>query len=77
MQQAVASRPIGDVGELQLSAGAADLRPEDDGATFFKRADDALYQAKQNGKAEVVAAASSPPPADPNGGSAAGGRAAL
>ena len=75
MQQAVASRPIGDVGELRLSAGAADLRPEDDGATFFKRADDALYQAKENGKAEVVAAAS--PPADPNGGSAAGGRAAL
>ncbi|MGH3063552.1 MAG: hypothetical protein ACRDMK_04365, partial [Gaiellaceae bacterium] len=64
-----------DVGELRLSAGAADLRPEDDGATFFKRADDALYQAKENGKAEVVAAAS--PPADPNGGSAAAGRAAL
>ena len=75
MQQAVASRPIGDVGEMRLSAGAADLRPEDDGATFFKRADDALYQAKENGKAEVVAAAT--PPADPNGGSASGGRAAL
>ncbi|HEX7254674.1 MAG TPA: diguanylate cyclase [Gaiellaceae bacterium] len=75
MQQAVASRPIGDVGQLRLSAGAADLRPEDDGATFFKRADDALYQAKEGGKAEVVAAAT--PPVDPNGGSAAGGRAAL
>jgi diguanylate cyclase (GGDEF)-like protein len=60
MQQAVASRPIGDVGQLRLSAGAADLRPEDDGATFFKRADDALYQAKENGKADVVAAASRP-----------------
>ncbi|HET8651215.1 MAG TPA: sensor domain-containing diguanylate cyclase [Gaiellaceae bacterium] len=56
MQQAVASRPIGDVGSLALSAGAADLRPEDDGATFFKRADDALYQAKEGGKADVVAA---------------------
>src|ERR671910_3768154 len=75
MQAAVASGPIGDVGELRLSAGAADLRPEDDGATFFKRADDALYQAKENGKAEVVAAAT--PPADPNGGSASAGRAAL
>ena len=76
MQQAVASRPIGDVGELRLSAGAADLRPEDDGETFFKRADDALYQAKENGKADVVAAATRPPSADPNGGSAAGDRAA-
>jgi len=69
MQQAVASRPIGDIGRLSLSAGAADLRPEDDGATFFKRSDDALYQAKEGGKAEVVAA-SSPP--DPNGGAATG-----
>jgi GGDEF domain-containing protein len=74
MQQAVASRPIGDIPRLGLSAGAADLRPEDDGATFFKRADDALYQAKNGGKAEVVAA-SSPPPTDPNG--AAGGREAI
>ncbi len=70
MQQAVASRPIGDIGRLLLSAGAADLRPEDDGATFFKRADDALYQAKEGGKADVVAASS---PHDPNGANAAGG----
>ena len=76
MQKAVASRPIADVGQLGLSAGAADLRPEDDGATFFKRADDALYQAKEGGKADVVAV-SSPPPADPNGGTTAGDRAAL
>ena len=69
MQQAVASRPIGDIPRLSLSAGAADLRPEDDGATFFKRADDALYQAKEGGKADVVAASS---PSDPNGGSTAG-----
>ncbi len=69
MQQAVASRPIGDIGRLSLSAGAADLRPEDDGATFFKRSDDALYQAKEGGKAEVVAASS---PSDPNGGAATG-----
>ncbi|HET9323708.1 MAG TPA: sensor domain-containing diguanylate cyclase [Gaiellaceae bacterium] len=70
MQQAVAARPIGDVGQLELSAGAADLRPEDDGATFFKRADDALYQAKEGGKADVVAAPGQH--ADPNGGTAAG-----
>jgi diguanylate cyclase (GGDEF)-like protein len=69
MQQAVASRPIGSVGRLELSAGAADLRPDDDGAVFFKRADDALYKAKESGKAEVVAASSL---TDPNGGSATG-----
>jgi two-component system, cell cycle response regulator len=56
MQQAVASRPIGDAGTLQLSAGAAELRQEDDATKFFERADDALYRAKESGKAEVVAA---------------------
>jgi two-component system, cell cycle response regulator len=56
MQAAVASRPIGDAGTLQLSAGAAELRSEDDATKFFERADDALYRAKGSGKAEVVAA---------------------
>jgi two-component system, cell cycle response regulator len=56
MQAAVASRPIGDAGMLQLSAGAAELRAEDDATRFFERADDALYRAKESGKAEVVAA---------------------
>jgi two-component system, cell cycle response regulator len=56
MQAAVASRPIGDAGMLQLSAGAAELRSEDDATKFFERADDALYRAKESGKAEVVAA---------------------
>jgi len=56
MQAAVASHPIGDAGLLQLSAGAAELRPEDDAIKFFERADDALYRAKESGKAEVVAA---------------------
>jgi diguanylate cyclase (GGDEF)-like protein len=69
MQQAVASRPIGDIGTLLLSAGAAELRPEDDGPAFFKRADDALYQAKENGKADVVAASA----ADGEDGAAAAG----
>jgi diguanylate cyclase (GGDEF)-like protein len=56
MQAAVAARPIGDAGTLQLSAGAAELEPEDDARRFFERADDALYRAKESGKAEVVAA---------------------
>ncbi len=71
MQQAVAARPIGDIAKLELSAGAADLRTEDDGISFFKRADDALYQAKESGKADVVAAGSSE--ADQSDGAASAG----
>jgi diguanylate cyclase (GGDEF)-like protein len=56
LQQATASRPIGQAGSLTLSAGIADLRPEDDAMTFFQRADDALYRAKEGGKGRVVAA---------------------
>jgi diguanylate cyclase (GGDEF)-like protein len=74
MQQAVAARPIADVGKLELSAGAAELQAEDDGDTFFKRADDALYQAKESGKAEVVAASSAP---DSDGGAASAGGSAV
>jgi diguanylate cyclase len=39
-----------------LSAGVAELRPEDDGRSFFERADEALYRAKEAGKGRVVAA---------------------
>jgi diguanylate cyclase (GGDEF)-like protein len=69
MQAAVASSPIGEAGTLQLSAGAAELRPEDSGSTFFERADHALYRAKESGKAEVFAAG----PAEPPGAANAGG----
>jgi diguanylate cyclase (GGDEF)-like protein len=54
---AVSSRPLGDAGTLVLSAGIADLRGGDDAATFFQRADEALYRAKEAGKGTVVAAA--------------------
>jgi diguanylate cyclase (GGDEF)-like protein len=56
MQAAVASKTIGDAGTLQLSAGAAELRSDDDATKLFERADGALYRAKKTGKAEVVAA---------------------
>jgi diguanylate cyclase (GGDEF)-like protein len=52
----VSSRPLGQAGKLYLSAGVAELRPEDDPVSFFKRADDALYRAKEAGKGRVVAA---------------------
>jgi diguanylate cyclase (GGDEF)-like protein len=53
IQAAVAGSPIEDAGTLQLSAGAAELRPEDRATTFFERADDALYRAKESRKAET------------------------
>jgi diguanylate cyclase (GGDEF)-like protein len=57
---AVSSRPLGQAGRVLLSAGVAELRPEDDPVTFFKRADDALYRAKQAGKGRVAAEGSDP-----------------
>jgi diguanylate cyclase (GGDEF)-like protein len=56
VQHAIASRPIGQAGRLHLSAGVADLRPQDDPVTFFQRADEALYRAKEAGKGRVVTA---------------------
>ena len=56
IEHAVTSRPIANVGTLRLSAGVAELRSEDDPVTFFQRADDALYRAKEGGKGCVVAA---------------------
>jgi diguanylate cyclase (GGDEF)-like protein len=53
---AVSSRPLGQAGKVYLSAGVAELRPEDDPVSLFQRADDALYRAKEAGKGRVVAA---------------------
>src|ERR1051325_10244565 len=52
---AVGSRPVGQAGRLSVAAGIAELRDEDDPTTFFERADEALYHAKERGKAQVVA----------------------
>jgi diguanylate cyclase (GGDEF)-like protein len=52
----VSAQPLGQAGKLYLSAGVAELRPEDDPVSFFQRADDALYRAKEAGKGRVVAA---------------------
>ncbi len=56
IEDAVSDRPIGEAGVVTLSAGIAELRPEDDGTRFFERADDALYRAKRRGKGQVAAA---------------------
>jgi len=56
LQTAVSGRPIGQAGRLRLSAGVAEFAAEDDSISFFQRADDALYRAKEAGKGRSVAA---------------------
>jgi diguanylate cyclase (GGDEF)-like protein len=56
IQQAVSAQPIGQVGQIIFSAGVAELRPEDDAVSFFQRADDALYRAKEAGKGQILTA---------------------
>jgi two-component system cell cycle response regulator len=56
IQNAISSRPLEQGGNLYLSAGVAELRAEDDPVSFFQRADDALYRAKEAGKGRVVSA---------------------
>jgi diguanylate cyclase (GGDEF)-like protein len=56
IQDAVSARPLAQGTKLRISAGTAELRPEDDAVSFFQRADDALYRAKDAGKGRVVSA---------------------
>ncbi|HEU4450517.1 MAG TPA: sensor domain-containing diguanylate cyclase [Gaiellaceae bacterium] len=53
IQFAVGSGSAGPAERVRLSAGIAELRAEDDPVSFFQRADDALYRAKQEGKGQV------------------------
>ena len=55
LQTALSARPVGQAGRLSFSAGVAELKPEDNPTAFFERADEALYRAKERGKAQVVA----------------------
>jgi diguanylate cyclase (GGDEF)-like protein len=55
--RAISVRPIAGAGTLELSAGVAELRPSDRPNDLFERADEALYRAKELGKAQTVAAA--------------------
>jgi diguanylate cyclase (GGDEF)-like protein len=56
VQFAVGARPIGPFERLHLSAGIAQLRSDDDATSFFERADEALYRAKEAGKGQFIAA---------------------
>lgn len=51
---AVSASPIGSIERLTLSGGVAQLTEREDAPTFFERADDALYRAKQRGKAQLA-----------------------
>jgi diguanylate cyclase (GGDEF)-like protein len=57
LQFAVA-RPTGPADRLHLSAGIAELTPGDDAVSFFERADEALFRAKETGKGQAIAAQS-------------------
>jgi diguanylate cyclase (GGDEF)-like protein len=56
IQSAISGRPIGQAGRLKVSAGLAELLAEDDSISFFERADEALYRAKEAGKGRSMSA---------------------
>ena len=58
VQFAVATKATGPAEKLHLSAGIAELTAEDDAVSFFERADEALFRAKQTGKSQAVTAQS-------------------
>ena len=70
IQTAVTSRPIGHIARLDLSAGVAELGEGDDGTTIFERADEALYRAKEAGKARAFPALTVEPPSEGSSSSA-------
>jgi two-component system cell cycle response regulator len=56
IQHSVSTQPAGSVGRVGFSAGVAELRPNDDAVSFFQRADEALYRAKEAGKGQISSA---------------------
>jgi diguanylate cyclase (GGDEF)-like protein len=56
VQLAVSSRPIAAAGRVRLSAGVADLQPQDDPVSLFERADESLYSAKSSRRSGLSAA---------------------
>ena len=56
LQFAVSTRTTRPAERIHLSAGIAELAPEDDAISFFERADEALFRAKETGKGQAVSA---------------------
>lgn len=46
IRQVFAARPFPHAGRVGVSAGLAELQPQDDATSFFERADEAMYSAK-------------------------------
>jgi len=53
IRAAVSAGSIGQAGRIFLSAGVAELVEDDNPTSFFERADEALYRAKEAGKGQV------------------------
>jgi|AntDeeMinimDraft_5_1070356.scaffolds.fasta_scaffold15733_2 diguanylate cyclase (GGDEF)-like protein len=54
IKKSVQEIDIKDSGSITISIGAAVIRKEDDIESFLKRADDALYKAKNNGRNRIA-----------------------
>ncbi|MGA9046144.1 diguanylate cyclase [Sulfuricurvum sp.] len=53
LRQEIVQHPFERVGNLTVSFGVTAFAPQDDSNAFLKRVDDALYQAKENGRNRV------------------------
>jgi diguanylate cyclase (GGDEF)-like protein len=56
IQRAVSAQPIARAGRVRVSAGVADIQPNDSPTTLFERGDESLYAAKHAGKGGLAAA---------------------
>jgi diguanylate cyclase (GGDEF)-like protein len=56
IQRAVSSQAIARAGRVRVSAGVADLQPNDTPTSFFERGDESLYAAKHAGQGNLAAA---------------------
>lgn len=56
IQRAVSSQPIARAGRVRVSAGVADIQPNDSPTTLFERGDESLYSAKHAGNGGLAAA---------------------
>jgi diguanylate cyclase (GGDEF)-like protein len=56
IQRAVSAEPIARAGRVRVSAGVADIQPNDSPTTLFERGDESLYAAKHAGKGGLAAA---------------------
>jgi len=50
LRKAVQVHPFNPIHQLTISLGISEFRPSDDSNTLFKRSDNALYKAKNNGR---------------------------